>query len=160
MSEYLRRNDYYKQQLLKLLSLEYNCDPDAFAGEDNILTESKLCDGRRMYGNKKYFFHMVTLGSNAVITAEPCLHSFLQEYIKDKTGHWLFEVPNLLEIEKELNKFSYTLTQSHHMFLPSQKVDTQLNCSGITARISTGFTEIADSPTQSAKNTYHNARTE
>lgn len=57
----------YKQQLLKLLSLEYNCDPDAFAGEDNILTESKLCDGRRMYGNKKYFFHMVTLGSNAVI---------------------------------------------------------------------------------------------
>ena len=118
----------YKQQLLKLLSLEYNCDPDAFAGEDNILTESKLCDGRRMYGNKKYFFHMVTLGSNAVITAEPCLHSFLQEYIKDKTGHWLFEVPNLLEIEKELNKFSYTLTQSHHMFLSSQKVDTQLNC--------------------------------
>lgn len=77
----------YKQQLLKLLSLEYNCNPDAFAGEDNILTESKLCDGRRMYGNKKYFFHMVTLGSNAVITAEPCLHSFLQEYIKDKTGH-------------------------------------------------------------------------
>lgn len=46
----------YKQQLLKLLSLEYNCDPDAFAGEDNILTESKLCDGRRMYGNKSISF--------------------------------------------------------------------------------------------------------
>ena len=74
----------YKQQLLKLLSLEYNCSPDVFDSGDNILTESKLCDGRRMYSNKKYFFHMVTLGSNAVITADPCLHPFFKEYIKGK----------------------------------------------------------------------------
>lgn len=117
----------YKQQLLKLLSLEYNCSEDAFGKEDNILTESKLCDGRRIYDNKTYFFHMVTMGSNAVITADPCLHPFLSEYIKGKTGHWLLEVPNILEIEKELNRFSYTLTQSHHMFLPFQKVEPKLD---------------------------------
>lgn len=118
----------YKQQLRKLLSLEYNCPPDAFDKENNILTESKLCDGQRRYNDEKEFFNMVTLGSNAVITADTCLHPFFRQYIKGKTGHWLFEVPNLLEIEKELNKFSYTLTQSHHMFLPSQKAETKLDC--------------------------------
>lgn len=117
----------YKQQLLKLLSLEYNCSPDAFGKEDNILTETKLCDGQRMYNNE-HFFWMVTMGSNAVITADSCLHPFFREYIKEKTGHWLFEVPNLLKIEKELNKFSYTLTQSHHMFLSAQKVEAKLDC--------------------------------
>lgn len=118
-----------KQQLLKLLSLEYNCLPDDFDKEDNILTESIFCDGQRQYNDKKEFFYMVTLGSNAVITADICLHPFLKEYIKGKTGHLLFEVPNLFEIEKELNKFSYTLKQSHHMFLPYQKVDSKLDCS-------------------------------
>ena len=74
---------------------------------------------------KKAFFHMVTLGSNAVITADTCLYPFLNEYIKEKIGHCLFEVPNLLVIKKELNKFSYTLTQSHHMFLSAKKFETK-----------------------------------
>ncbi len=117
-----------KQQLLKLLSIEYNCSPDDFGKKVNILTESKLCDGRRMYSDKKYFFHMVTMGSNAVITADACLHPFLRKYMKDKTGHWLFEVPNLLGLEKELNKFSYTLTQTYHMFLPSHKTEPKIEC--------------------------------
>ncbi|MBR4941248.1 MAG: hypothetical protein IKZ19_04545, partial [Clostridia bacterium] len=119
----------YKRKLLNLLSLEYNCAAEAFEGEENILTESRVCDGRRNYGEEKYFFHMVTFGSGAVVTAENCLHPFLREYLKGKAGHWLFEVPNLLPIEKELNRFSYTLTQSHHMFLPTKRVEARLDCS-------------------------------
>ena len=118
----------YQQKLFELLSLEYNCSTDAFGKEDNILTESKLCDGRRMYEHEKYFFHMVTMGSNAVITADPCLHAFLREHIQGKIGHRLFEVPNLLKIEEQLNQFSYTLTASHHMFLPWQRVEAKLDC--------------------------------
>ena len=117
----------YAQNLYNLLSLEYNCATDAFTSDKNVITESALLDGRRMYGNEKYFFHMVTLGGNAVITADPCLHPFLDGFIKDKTGHWLFEVPNLLHIEQELNKYSYSLTQSHHMFLPCRKAEPKLD---------------------------------
>ncbi len=117
----------YTEKLLKLLSLEYNCSPEAFTDEQNIITESALIDGRRIYGSEKYFFHMVTLGNNAVITADTCLHPFLSEYVKDKAGHWLFEIPNLLPIEKELNKYSYSLTQSHHMFLPCRRAEARLD---------------------------------
>ena len=117
----------YTEKLLKLLSLEYNCSPEDFECGENVLTESALLDGRRIYGSEKYFFHMCTLGGNAVITADPCLHSFLKAYIKDKAGHWLFKMPNLLPIEAELNKHSYTLTQSHHMFLPERRVGPMLD---------------------------------
>ncbi len=115
------------QKLLSLLALEYNCSPRDFEDNENILTEAALREGRRVYGSEKYFFHMCTLGGNAVITADPCLHLFLKDYIKGKPGHWLFEVPNLLDIEKELNKFSYSLTQSHHMFLPCRKAEPKLD---------------------------------
>ncbi len=108
----------YIKELTALLSLEYNCPNDAWIRTENVLTESRLHEGRRMYGDTPYFFHMATMGGNAVITADALMHPFLSEYIEQKTGHWLFEVPHLLKLERELNRFSYTLTQSHHMFLP------------------------------------------
>lgn len=112
-----------QQELLKLLSIEYNCEPEDFFKESNILTLSQLREGRRAYSSEKHFFHMVTLGRNAVVTADECVHDFLSSYIKGKLGHWLFEIPNLLPIEQELNKYGYTLTQTYHMFMPHKQVD-------------------------------------
>lgn len=113
----------YITKLHNLLSIEFNCTPDVFTGQENILTASALQEGRRRYSEEKYFFHMVTLGGNAVLTADECLHPFLKEIMKDRPGHWLFELPNLLPLEQELNRFGYTLTQTHHMFLPSAQAE-------------------------------------
>ena len=109
------------EQLHQLLATEYNCASSDFTKTENILTVSALREGRRIYSSEKYFFHMATTGGNAVITADECLHPFLKEFMKDRTGHWLFEIPNLLPLEQELNRFGYTLTQTYHMFLT--KVD-------------------------------------
>ena len=112
------------QKLRELLSLEYNCNPDDFLKSKNVLTISKLHEGRRVYSTEKYFFHMMTMGGNAVLTADDCMQDFLGAYIDGKPGHYLFEIPNLLPIEHELHKYGYTLTQTHHMFLSCKKVDT------------------------------------
>ena len=89
----------YCQKLYQLLSLEYHCAPETFDAKENILTEPLFLEGRRMYGSCAPFFSMVTTGGNAVITADPCLHPFLGEYIKKKTGHRLFELPRLRGLE-------------------------------------------------------------
>ena len=116
--------EYFKK-LTGQLAIEFNCTPDDFLKNENVLTVSMLNEGRRKYSSDKYFFHMATTGGNAVVTADECLHDFLRGYIADKQGHWLFETPNLLPIESELNKHGYTLTQSHHMFLPCRDVALQ-----------------------------------
>ena len=115
--------DYMRNELYCLLAKEYNCAPEDFTKPENILTVSALQEGRRMYGKDKYFFHMATLGGNAVLTAEECLHPFLREFMKDRQGHWLFELPNLLPLGQELNRFGYALTQTYHMFLPAMSVE-------------------------------------
>ena len=69
-------NTNIQHKLHNLLALEYNCSPEDFDRGKNVITESALIDGRRIYGSEKYFFHMVTLGGNAVITTDPCLHPF------------------------------------------------------------------------------------
>ena len=113
----------YREKLYELLSKEYNCSPKDFCKQENVLTVSALQDGGRRYSKEKYFFHMATLGGNAVITAEECLHPFLGDFMKDRQGHWLFELQNLLPLEQELNRFGYTLTQTYHMFLPALSVE-------------------------------------
>ena len=118
------KTDYW-EKLYELLSLEFNCKPKDFSQETNVLTVSELHEGRRIYSPDKYFFHMVTTGGNAVVTADECMHPFLREFIKGRTGHWLFEIPNLLPLEKELNRFGYTLTQTYHMFLAGKDVVIQ-----------------------------------
>ena len=114
--------DMFQKELYNLLSLEYNCTPEAFTSDANTLTTSVLKEGRRVYSPEKYFFHMVTTGAGAVITADECLHPFLREFMRERCGHWLFEQDNMTELEPELNKFGYTLTASHHMFLPASDV--------------------------------------
>lgn len=114
-----------RNKLFKLLSLEFNCSPEDFTKSENILTVSAINEGRRIYSPEKYFFHMVTTGRNAVVTADECLHPFLSEYIKSREGHMLFEMPNLMPLEKELNKFGRTMSQTHHMFLPERVVESE-----------------------------------
>ncbi|MBR5868932.1 MAG: GNAT family N-acetyltransferase, partial [Clostridia bacterium] len=117
----------YFPALYELLAKEYNCVPGDFLKKENILTESRLIAGRRVYSRERYFFHMVTTGGNAVVTADECLHPFLQDFIRDRMGHWLFEFPNLLPLEAELNRYGYTMPQSYHMFLPVYRVEPQRN---------------------------------
>lgn len=115
----------YFDKLLRLLALEMNCLPEDFLKSENVLTEPELHEGRRVYSSEKYFFHMATTGGNAVITAEKSLHPFLLKFMNGRTGHFLFEIPNLLPLEAELNKHGFTLTQTYHMFLPNLDVQPE-----------------------------------
>lgn len=107
-----------EDELRHQLTLDYNCTLEDLSGSENIVTPSEIVPGRREYREGRYFFTMATLGDGAVIMADPRLHPFLEEFIRDKRGFWLFEHPNLCRLERELNRYGQTLRASHHMFLP------------------------------------------
>jgi len=111
-----------KQDLLSAvktqLALEYNCAPEDFSSNENIVTTQRNSPKRRRYIDGAFFFQMVTFGTNAVITSNESMHDWLKDYVKGKSGHWLFEHNNLMDIEKKLNEYGKKLSQTHHMFLP------------------------------------------
>jgi len=111
----------YYEELKKLLSKDMNCKPADFDIEENVLTIPALIDGRRIYSPEKHFFHMVSTGSNVIINADECLDQALVAFLKKARGFKLFEIPNLLTLEPELNRHGYTLSETYHMFLPVDK---------------------------------------
>ena len=92
----------YFEKLLTQLSIESNCTPDDFKRDENILTVASINEGRRQYPTEQYFFHMVTTGNNAVVTASEVLHDYLKDFIKKTPGYQLFEMPNILPLNEEL----------------------------------------------------------
>ena len=115
-----------KEELLKAvkeqLACEFNCRPEDFTGEENIITSPVLHEKRRMFSDKEFFLQMATFGNNAVISANEKMHPWLKEWIKDKRGFWLFEQHNFYELEKELRKYGYKMSLTHHMFLPVPEI--------------------------------------
>ena len=125
MNTYLKQ---FHEKLLKQLSVDLNCNTADFLSVKNVITTSALNDGRRSYSPGAPFLEMATLGPNTVITADPCLHDFLREFVKDKEGHRLFELDSLIMLNRELEKYGYQMAPTHHMFLPSEDVKPAQRC--------------------------------
>ena len=109
------------------LAIEYNCSIDDFTSGNNLITVQKNNPKRRHYIDGSFFLQMVTFGKNVVITSDERMHEWLRNFTKDKTGHWLFEHNNLMEVDNKLRDFNKKLYQSHHMFLPFMQVSPGKN---------------------------------
>ena len=111
-----------REAWLHQLAEDFNCRAEDLNSSRIILTEPALNPGRRMYSLEKCPFQMVTTGDGAVISADKALWPFLEEWIHDKRGIWLFEHPNMLPLELELKNRGLSLAQTHHMFLPTGEI--------------------------------------
>lgn len=119
----MKNKEQTLSELKKQLAIDFNCAPEDFDKKENVITLAKDNQGRRIYGPHKEFFSMVTLGGNAVISADASMHRWLEQWSAGKEGFWLFEHNHLMELEAELQKYGKKLWQSHHMFLPKPSVD-------------------------------------
>lgn len=108
-------------ELKKQLAIDFNCSIKDFDKKENIITVAKDNPGRRIYTQEKAFLSMVTLGRNAVVSADESIHEWLKQWSAEKSGICLFEHNNLMELELELQKHGKKLWQSHHMFLPEME---------------------------------------
>lgn len=117
---------YDKEQIAiawkKQLAIDFNCTMEDFEKKENVITVARNNPGRRGYTPQKEFLSMVTLGTNAVISADKRIHEWLRQWIAKKNGIWLFEHNYLMELEIELQKYGKKLGQSHHMFLPKEEI--------------------------------------
>ena len=120
------------------LALEYNAKPEDFTANKVTITTPAKPKGVRLYSHEIPFFQMTSTGSGVVITANEVLHPFLKDFTGDterfKYPYWLFELPHLLCIERELNKYDYTLSQTFHMFLPGKPYKSRVMANNFTLK--------------------------
>ena len=117
----IERKEIY-EKVKTQLSYEFNCNPDDFFKDENIITKVVLHEKRRKFSNDEFFLQMATFGNNTVISANEKFHPWLREWQKDNRGCSLFEQNHFFELETELRKYGYKMALTHHMFLPKPKI--------------------------------------
>ena len=119
MNTAIKKSEKEIQAILKQqLSYDFNCKPEDFDKDENVITLPALNEKRRVFSKETFFLQMATLGNNAVISTDEKLHPWLAEWVKGKNGFWLFEQHNYFELNDKLCEFGYKLNLTHHMFLP------------------------------------------
>ncbi len=108
------------KRVLEQLALEFNCSPEDFVRDDNVITKACLHEKRRKFSDEPFFLQMATFGKGTVISADERIHPWLETWVKGKTGFWLFEQHNFYELERELRKYGYKMAHTHHIFLPEK----------------------------------------
>ncbi|MCR5648694.1 MAG: GNAT family N-acetyltransferase [Oscillospiraceae bacterium] len=111
----------FDEILLKIktqLARDLNCAPGDFDRPENVITPACAVEGRRTFTPKPPFFQAATFGGNAVFCADERLRPWLAEWARVKKGFWLFEQPNWLALERELEKYGLRTSSAHHMFAP------------------------------------------
>ena len=110
------------QMVKQQLAYEFNCSPEDFSGEENVITVGIQHEKRRRFSEKTFFLQMATFGNNAVISADERLHPWLQEWVKGENGFWLFEQHHYYELETKLREYGYKMALTHHMFVPTPEL--------------------------------------
>ena len=110
------------QAIKQQLSYEFNCRPEDFSGEENVITAPVLHEKRRKFSEKPFFLQMATFGANVVISADERIHPWLRNWLEGKRGFWTLEQHNFYELETELRKYGYKMALTHHMFVPTPKL--------------------------------------
>ncbi len=100
------------------LSCDFGCTPQALQAGQNVFVRSALCPGRRRFFDRAPFFHMVTMGGNAVLAADDAVLEPLRQYAEGLSGPSLFEYGNLRALEQLLQPYGKSLDRTYHIHLP------------------------------------------
>lgn len=120
---------------VRQLAVDYNAAPEDFFADGVIVTENMDLPGRIRFTEEPPFFTMVTTGRGVVICADPRIHGEVRAWAeKREQGHWLFELPNLRELEPVLGAYGMELTQTFHMQLPTRDFSPAPLPDGLTER--------------------------
>ncbi|WP_312578683.1 GNAT family N-acetyltransferase [Clostridium sp.] len=113
---------YTKTEILsiakKQLALDYNCQPLDFEKKGNTITENKLLNGRRIYGDDRFFLKIISIGGRAIIYADEKITPWLKDNILKQNASWLFDYDRLRAIDNKLREFGHEIDEMSHFYLP------------------------------------------
>ena len=116
-------NMYTRTEILNIakrqLALDYNCELLDFAKEGNTITENKLLEGSRVYGNDGCFLKIITIGGRAIISADEKIRPWLEENVLKQNASWLFDYGNLRTIDNKLKEYGHEIDEMPHFYLPN-----------------------------------------
>lgn len=119
----------YTNILYEQLSKDYNCCIDEIYSSDNVFTERKNIDGRRVYSNDDCILKICSVHGKLIFSCSDFqLLNWLKDTYSETSADWFANYPNLRLLDKKLLEFGHRIEDLHHFYLPIGKSDINSIC--------------------------------
>jgi hypothetical protein len=102
----------------KQLALDYSCSVQEVRSREHIFTPKEYREGRRIFRGDDCLVKIACVGGKLLVSAEGEMLDWCREHLKNASSAWLFDYPNLYELDCELRKRGHKIGSTHHFYLP------------------------------------------
>lgn len=113
--------------LANQLAIDFCTDVDSVFGKENIFTEYKRLDGRRIFHEGECLLKAASVNGKILATGRKDIIEWVRENYKDGSGAWFMDLESLHKLEAGISKFGCCIEQAHPFYIASEKsaVDTK-----------------------------------
>ena len=120
------------EEILKIAmtqsAVDLCADPTDFEKSENVIVESRVCEGARRYLNLPFSCQLVSYGNNAVASVSHEFREIAESYINSYPTEHLFETPHMHVLNEALMKKGQKICFMAEYFLPDVSALRPLDC--------------------------------
>ena len=115
------------ERLVKQLAIDFCTDEASVLSKENIFTEYKRLEGRRIFREEECFLKAASVNGKILASGKKDIIDWMREKYKDGNGAWFMDMECLHELEAGLSKFGCHIGQAHPFYIATEKteVDTK-----------------------------------
>lgn len=108
-------------------AIDFNCAIDAFVNSGNTVVISKLKEGAKKCYKKPHFCSFAYYGSGLVVSVDKQIKEFISEFVNRHPNYTSFDAPQLIFLNKELEKYNMCVCHIAEFFLPDIEKQVLVN---------------------------------
>ena len=113
--------------LMKQLAIDFCTDEKSVLSKENIFTEYKRLQGRRIFQEGECFLKVASVNGKILASGKKDIIDWVRDKYRDGNGAWFMDMECLHELEAGLSKFGCHIGQAHPFYIATEKteVDTK-----------------------------------
>lgn len=107
-----------KEIFTRQLALDYSCSVEEVLGRQHVFTKKAYKEGRRIFRGDDCLVKIACVNGKLLVSAEEEMLGWCREKLADASSAWLFDYPNLHELDEKLRSIGHQIASTHHYYLP------------------------------------------
>lgn len=120
-------NNDIRRIAMEQSSIDFNCSIDDFIKPGNTVAISRLIDGVKKCYKKPLFCGFAYYGSGLVASVDEQIQEFIIKFLDKHTEFRCFDTPQLIVLNKELEKYGKCVCHIAEFFLPDIEKQVEIN---------------------------------
>ena len=113
--------------LAKQLSIDFCCTEEMVLSKENIFTEYKAQEGRRIFNESECYLKVASVNGKILASGKKEIITWAKERYKNGSGAWFMDFDNLRELDEKMKEYGCHIGQAHPFYIATEKtiVDTK-----------------------------------